>query len=129
MNHKQNTLAAFIGFIASTMMLASVPLTPAQAGMITTAQEVQFNQGTMSADSVQKFMAREDVRSQMQAMGVSPEATQLRLAALTESELQQLAGHIEEAPAGGGVLGVLGVVLVVLLVLELVGITNIFNFR
>lgn len=129
MNQKQNALAAFIGFIASTMMLASLPLTPAQAGMITTAQQVQFNQSLPQAESVKQFMARDDVRSQMQALGVSPEATDLRLAALTETELQQLAQHIEDAPAGGGILGVLGVVLVVLLVLELVGITNIFNFR
>ena len=127
--NQNSPLTLFIGFIAATLILAGLPLAPAQAGMITTSQQLQLDPRTAQVEKVQQFMAREDVRAQMQTLGVSPEAAALRVAALTESELQQLAQNIDEQPAGGGVLGLLGVIFVVLLVLELVGVTNIFNFR
>ena len=128
MNQK-SPLTAFIGFIAAALILTGLPLAPAQAGIITTPQHLQLDQRVTQQEKVQQFMAREDVRSQMQALGVSPEAAAQRVAALTEAELQQLAQHIDEQPAGGGILGLLGVIFVVLLVLELVGVTNVFNFR
>jgi hypothetical protein len=50
--------------------------------------------------------------------------------ALSARELNLLAQHIDELPAGAGaegVLAVIGVVFIVLLILELVGVTNVFS--
>ncbi|MFN2435997.1 MAG: PA2779 family protein [Desulfotignum sp.] len=73
------------------------------------------------------FMAREDVRDKLAALGVNPDDAANRIAALTDQEVSQLQNRIDELPAGSSVLAVLGVVLVVLIVLELVGVINVFN--
>lgn len=121
--------STFIGFIAATLILAGMPLAPAQAGMIGTAQQLQMDERAVHAGKVQQFMARDDVRTQLLELGVSPESAAERVDALTDAELQELAQRIDEAPAGGGLFGLLGVIFVVLIVLEVVGVTNIFNFR
>ena len=47
---------------------------------------------------------------------------------MTDSELQRLAGRIDQLPAGGtGVIEVVGIVAVVLLILELLGVTDVFT--
>lgn len=77
--------------------------------------------------TVDAELAREEVRSQMAAMGVDPEAVDARLAALSDDEMAELADNIESAPAGGSVIAVVGVVFVVLLILEAVGVTDVFK--
>ncbi len=72
------------------------------------------------------MLAREEVREQMHALGVESAQIDARLAALTDSELNQLAQDIESAPAGG-ILEVIGVVFIVLLILEAVGVIDIFK--
>lgn len=77
--------------------------------------------------TVDAELAREEVRNQMAAMGVDPEAVDARLAALSDDEMAELADNIESAPAGGSVIAVVGVVFVVLLILEAVGVTDVFK--
>lgn len=77
--------------------------------------------------TVDAELAREEVRSQMAAMGVDPEAVDARLAALSDDEMAELADNIESAPAGGSVIAVVGVVFIVLLILEAVGVTDVFK--
>ena len=76
---------------------------------------------------IQAEIARDDVREQFVARGVSPEEVDARVAAMSTEELQLLSAELDELPAGGGVFAVIGVVFVVLLILELVGVTNIFT--
>ena len=63
----------------------------------------------------------------MAAMGVDPDMAAERVATLSDAEVQNLAGNIESAPAGGDVLAVVGIVFVVLLILEAAGVTDIFK--
>jgi hypothetical protein len=82
------------------------------------------------ADAVARInqtLMRDDVRVQLEALGVNPRDALERVDALTSAELAQLQSHLDDLPAGGDVLAVLGVVLVVLLVLELLGVTNVFT--
>jgi hypothetical protein len=123
-------MSTFIGYIAAALIFVGMPMVPAQASMIGTAQQLQHSERAEHISKVQQFMARDDVRSQMVALGVSPDAAALRVDGMTDSELQQLSQRIDHAPAGGdGVLVILGVVFLVLIILELVGVTNIFNSR
>lgn len=48
------------------------------------------------------------------------------MASLSDAELAQLHGQLQELPAGG-VLAVLGVILVVFIVLDLTGVVKIFR--
>jgi len=98
------------------------------AGIIDTAAVVESSQRSADLATVRTGLDRQDVRDRFLALGVDPQTVDSRLAALTDSELQGLAGRIEQLPAGGdGLLAVIGIVFVVLLVLELVGVIDIFK--
>ena len=77
---------------------------------------------------VNSFFARDDVRQAMLQQGVDGEAAQARVAAMSDAEVAELAGRIDQAPAGGEVLGLLFTVFIVLLVTDILGLTKIFPF-
>ena len=60
------------------------------------------------------------VREQMVALGVDPSEVDARLAALSDQELSQIAGQIDQLPAGQGPLGLLVVVLLIILLVVLI---------
>lgn len=71
------------------------------AGMIGTSQMLAAAQSGVDRTTVQSVLARGELRDQLRALGVDPKAVDERVAALTDQEVQTLAGHIEAAPAGG----------------------------
>jgi hypothetical protein len=77
---------------------------------------------------VNQFLARDEVRQAMLGQGVSPQAALERVAAMSDSEVAQLAGRIDQAPAGGEVLGLLFTVFIVLLITDIMGLTKVFPF-
>jgi len=54
-------------------------------------------------------------------------AAQARVAALSDAELAQLEGRLQQLPAGGGALGVIGAVFLVLIILEITGVIDVFK--
>jgi hypothetical protein len=63
----------------------------------------------------------------MISLGVDPAEAQQRVDAMTNQEVQQLAGKLDSMPAGGDAIGVLALVLVILLITDLLGVTNVYN--
>ena len=125
--HKQKT---FLSGLLVAALLSVTSWMPAQAAMITTEQMVsaQVEQARdVQVANVQGFLARADVKQQLEALGVAPELAEQRVAVLSDAELQQLSKTIDEQPAGGDVIVVLGVIFVVLIVLELLGVTHVFS--
>ena len=103
---------------------------PARAEMLSTQQLLSHEARAEKEAQARAFLDREDVRQQLQAMGVDPAAAKARVAALTDPELEQASQAIEQAPAAGFVEGffiALGVIFVLLLILELLGVTHIFR--
>lgn len=90
-------------------LLAAVPLGAAQA-------------------QLQTLLQRNDLAAALQARGVSPGDVRQRVASLTDAEARDLLNQIDQAPAGGDILGVLFTVFVVLLVTDLLGLTHVFPF-
>lgn len=86
-------------------LMAAAPA--ARAELIGTQQLTQPQSGqgatTLAADrsTLDHFMARADVQSKLEQMGLSQEVTQQRLAALSNAEVAQLAGRINSMPAAG----------------------------
>jgi hypothetical protein len=79
--------------------------------------------------SLQAMLGRDDVRRSLEALGVDPRAASARVDALTDAEIERLAGQVGTLPAGGAsVLGVLFAVFVILLVTDILGLTRIFPF-
>lgn len=124
-------MTAFTRFVASTLIVSSatmgLPLT-AHAGIVST--DTVLSSATQSAqrDQVNAFFLRADVRQALQAQGVDGDAAVARVNAMSDTEVAQLAGRIDEAPAGGDILGVLFTIFIILLVTDILGLTKVFPF-
>jgi hypothetical protein len=70
------------------------------AGLIGTDQVVTAEQALAARGMVSSVVNRADVASQLQSLGISPETAKDRVAALSDSEVTQLAGQLENLPAG-----------------------------
>jgi hypothetical protein len=121
MNKMKKTV---VGVLLAYVMVTSLP---SHAAIVGTEQMVAHEARAESLNTVQNFMAGAQVAAQLSAWGVTPEAVETRIAALSDAELQQLAATMNTAPAGAGVLEVVGLVFVVILILEVLGITNFFG--
>src|SRR5262245_52791672 len=87
---------------------------PANAGMIST--DAAFS--TPERERVLNALERADVRARLQSLGVQPADVAARVAALSNAEVAQLAGEIDQLPAGGdGVGAVISALLIIFLVL------------
>jgi hypothetical protein len=119
--------------LALVMLFVSMPLSTVKAGLVTTEQVIQDNGSPGDREKVARFLQQEAVREQMAALGVDPSEVDARVAALSDQEISQLAGQIDELPAGQGgniglLVGVLLIIFIVLLITDLVGLTNVFSF-
>lgn len=105
---------------------------PLQAAMVGTEQILTLNESQAAREKIDRFLERQDVASQMGALGLSMAEAQARVDAMTDEEISLLAGRIDQLPAGGSVIGfVLGlaaVAFVVLIILDIAGVTDIFTF-
>ena len=115
------------------LLLASLQVGTVQAGLVST-DEVIVDTFGISEDriQVQAFLARDDVRQQLAALGVDPGEADLRVAALSDDEISRIAGELDQLPAGEGLLTSLailaGVILLILVITDVAGITNVFTF-
>ncbi|MGH8251274.1 MAG: PA2779 family protein [Steroidobacteraceae bacterium] len=100
---------------------------PAFAAVVGTAEAIAAGQKQDSLETVHAALARDEVRSELTALGVDAAEIEGRLAALSDAELTSLAQHIAAAPAGGDALAVIGAVFLVLLILEITGVIDIFK--
>jgi len=88
------------------------PVQFAQAGMIGTDQ-VASVASEADRNAVLQFLGRADVTSQLQSLGVDSASVKDRVAAMTDQEIQSIAGKIDAMPAGGDTLGVVLFLLIV----------------
>lgn len=109
------------------MTLGSLPL-QAQAGIIGTEQALVTPAGQADRDRVSSFLAREDVRKELTAQGVSADDAIARVQAMSDAEVAQLAQRVDKAPAGAGVVGVLFTIFLILLVTDILGFTKVYPF-
>ena len=105
----------------------------AQAALVTTEQVAGLvsasAQDASPHERLSALIAREDVRSGLERLGLTPDLAKERIAALTDEEASTLARQIENAPAGGNdVLGVVLFVFLVLLITDILGFTKVFPF-
>ena len=119
--------------LAAVMAMASLPLPVARAALVTTDRVIE--QSPVAQDDRQRvaqFLAREDVRAQMQALGVDPDEAAARTAALSDEEVSRIVGQLDQLPAGEGVAATIiivgAVIFVVLLITDILGLTDIFTF-
>ncbi|HVY64537.1 MAG TPA: PA2779 family protein [Gammaproteobacteria bacterium] len=107
--------------------LFSSGIATAYAGVISTQEYITAIDRDATIARIDAVLAREEVRGELERLGVDPMAANERIAAMTDQELQTLASNLENLPAGGDLLGIVGIVFIVLLILELVGVIDIFK--
>ncbi len=117
--------------MAMLMAMTSMPIGVAKAEMVTTDQVIEQVDPPEDRSRAMDFMLREDVQQQLTILGVDPEEAARRVASLSDEEIQQIAGRLDELPAGEGVGAIVTVMLIIFLVLlvtDLLGYTDIFPF-
>jgi hypothetical protein len=118
--------------MAAVMLAMSLPMNFARAALVTTDEVVAAQAADEDRARVIQFMAREDVRRQIEAMGIDPQEAAQRTASLSDGEIQQIAGRLDELPAGQDVVILIfaaALALALLLVItDLLGYTDIYPF-
>jgi hypothetical protein len=116
--------------LAAALFSASLPIGAARAGLVTTEQLVEQKAAASDRERLAAILLRDDVSQQMEALGVNRDEAIARLASLSDQEIQQIAGQVDQLPAGQnflvGVLIVAGAVLLGLVITDLLGITDVF---
>ncbi len=118
--------------MAALMFVMSVPIGIANAGLIPTERVVESEAAAGDRTRIYDFLAREDVRAQMIELGVDPAVAVARVAGLSDAEIRDIAGRMDQLPAGqdffGAVLGTALVIFLVLLFTDILGLTDVFPF-
>lgn len=126
--NSRNWRATAVAVLSFTLFNAGF-MQSVQAGVVDTGAMMLTARDTHLA-TIHSQLAREEVRAQLERLGVDAAAIDGRLAALSDRELAELSSRMQEIPAGGdGLLAVIGLTFVVLIVLELVGVIDIFKRR
>jgi hypothetical protein len=89
--------------LISRLLIVSLMLLPFQtihAGMVGTEQVSAVASAQASRDAVLNTLARADVASQLQSMGVDANAAKARIGAMTDDEVRTLQSQIDALPAG-----------------------------
>ena len=93
------------------------PYQIATAGMIGTDQVVTSS-SQADRTTVLNFLSRSDVTNQLQSLGIDPSNANERVAAMTDQEVQSLAGRINSLPTGAS--SSAGAILLIILIVAAV---------
>ena len=126
-------------FMSLVMLVTSLPLGSAHAGMVSTKTLIEqqspeapvADESASSRERIRDLLAQDDIRAEMIALGITPAEAEARIQALTDEELTEIAGRLDELPAGGMVgtiLLALFIVFGVAVLVDALGILNIFPF-
>lgn len=119
--------------LVAALSLNMAVLGHAQASMISTNDVIRGETTTPHDRArVNDFMARDDVRRELERLGVNPDEAAARVHALSDAEIARVAQHIDELPAGqsvvGPIVGAAVLIFIILLVTDLLCLTTVFKF-
>jgi hypothetical protein len=120
------------------MLVTSLPISTVQAGMVSTDRLIEPAAPSDSAASpaadrerIEALLAKDEVRAQLVKLGIDPAEAAARIGALTPAELRQIAGQLDQLPAGAGGIETALIIMSVflfLIILDAFGVVNVFNF-
>ncbi len=92
----------FLSKLISQLLILSMVVLPfsTQAGMIGTDQVVASATAQANRDKVREFVSRTDVQKQFEALGLTASTAAERVNAMTQDEINRVAGKIDSLPAG-----------------------------
>lgn len=125
---KLTRLFRITGVCLSAVALGTLQVLPAQAAMVGTAAVIQSESSGLDREQLAGMLEREDIRQQLVAMGVEPEAAKQRIAMMTDAEVASLNQRLQEVPTGSDILGVLLIIFIVFVITDAIGATDVFTF-
>ena len=92
----------FLSKFISQLLILSMVVLPfsTQAGMIGTDQVVANATAEANRDKVRDFVSRTDVQKQFETLGLTTANAAERVNAMTQDEINRIAGKIDTLPAG-----------------------------
>jgi hypothetical protein len=111
-----------------SMLTMGLPLQPAFAGMVETDRTVSHELANQDRARISAFLDRADVLAALRENGVTASEAKARVNALTDDEAHDIAGKLDQMPAGGDILGFIFLVFIVLLLTDILGLTKVFPF-
>jgi uncharacterized protein DUF6627 len=105
-------------FLAIALLM--LPYQGGQAGMVGTDQAAAASSVQADRNTISSFLSRAQIATELQSLGLDPQAARDRVSALTDAEASSLAGKISALPAGadGGLVVLILVVLLVWLIVS-----------
>lgn len=116
--------------VITSLPVAAAPVTPHSMDLVSTQSVLAGDRAGADRERINEVLARADVQDQLLKQGVDLDEVDARVAALSDSEAQQMADQLDLMPAGagGGVIGVLFAVFIILLVTDILGLTDVYPF-
>lgn len=112
-----------------SIMLALSPVMSAQAAMVDNDALLAETPAQHTRDSLQQLFMQDQVREQLQALGVSPEWASERARTLTDADLARINNGTGQLEAGSdSVLGILLTIFIIFVITDIIGATDIFPF-
>lgn len=107
-------------------LLLAAMVVPANAQLVSTGDALALDSGQLES-RIEAFLLQDEVAAELAQYGVSHEMAMARVDNMSAQELQQMAGQIDQMPAGESVVWIAGAVFIVLIILEMLGVTNVFT--
>lgn len=111
-----NTVKISCSLLMSILM-TNAPSVAMANQMISTSAVVVDLDRAQAQDAVQNYINQPEVQNALMKSGISMEEASARVASLSETELRQLSGKVQQAQAGGDILiAILIIVLIIFLI-------------
>lgn len=105
-------------FLIIALLFAAFAPGTGFAGMIGTDEIIEHQSAELDRDRLKQELQREDIRGELERLGVNPDEAMDRVAALTDAEVQELTAGLDHHPAGAGV-SVTALLLIIIIILLL----------
>ena len=119
-------------FMATTMFLVATPYQPLLAAMVPTEATIYKIKDHNARYHLKTFISRDDIKNALISQDIDPDEARARVDSLSDSEVIEVCGKIEQLPAGGGAFGAViaasVIVFLVLLITDILGYTDVFPF-
>jgi hypothetical protein len=121
-----------VAAVTAGLFVTSMPMPRAQAALVTSEDLATQRSVTADRARLNDLLAREDVQRELKSYGISPDEAQARVNSLTDEEVAQVSGRLDQLPAGQSALGVIIgaalLIFIVLLITDIAGLTKVFPF-
>ena len=119
-------------FMATIMLVIATPYQPLLAAMVPTEATLDKIIAQDARNHLKTLISRNDIKDALISQGIDPDEAKARVDSLSDSEVIEVAGKIEQLPAGGGAFGAViaasVIVFLVLLLTDILGYTDVFPF-